>query len=160
MKLKHIVSAVAAAVYSAGALNAATLNGELAGQLEAVNINPERLKQLSKDVNQPTTMLQNDGLNVQLNPRKSKFVEEADLHGEHIYIIQLIDAPVAVAAKQPSHPLNEALVATNSDKPVLFSKGKVVHPEAVNYEKALLNCRASAARGDSELSVRSILACE
>lgn len=155
MKLKHIVSVVAAAVYSAGALNAATLNGELAGQLEAVNINPERLKQLSKDVNQPTTMLQNDGLNVQLNPRKSKFVEEANLHGEHIYIVQLIDAPVAVAAKQPSHPLNEALVKLNSDKPVLFSKGKVVHPEAVNYEKALLNQQATVVTQIEQITGRN-----
>ncbi|HAU05018.1 MAG TPA: hypothetical protein DCS78_09120, partial [Pseudoalteromonas shioyasakiensis] len=70
MQVKTLSIAVAAALYSASAAHAAGVdNNQVKHQLKAPNITFEEVKAFSKEFNQgdSSSMLQNDGLNVQLN---------------------------------------------------------------------------------------------
>lgn len=137
MKIKAIVTAVGAALYSAGALHAATPDGDTAMQLTAPTASMEEIKQWQTRHTQRTVM-QNDGLNVTLSPRSGKFIEEDGLTGEHVYIIRLTDMPVSIAAKTDSHPLANSLKQKNTDPASLFEAGEIVSQAALTYQLSLL----------------------
>ncbi|MEL7309249.1 MAG: hypothetical protein AAGK05_16255, partial [Pseudomonadota bacterium] len=76
MQVKTLSIAVAAALYSASAAHAVGVdNNQVKHQLKAPNITFEEVKAFSKEINQgdSSNMLQNDGLNVQLNSQANKF---------------------------------------------------------------------------------------
>lgn len=69
MKLTTVSAAVAVAICSASALHAANIPQPNEHTPQAVNINQEQAKQVADKFHQvySSSMLQNDGLNVQLN---------------------------------------------------------------------------------------------
>ena len=91
MQLKKVAVLIAVAIYSAGASHAAGIDSQLKQHtLQAPNITFAEVKALSQEIHQgdASSMLQNDGLNVQLNAQSKKFKEEG-LNGEHIFIVRL-----------------------------------------------------------------------
>ena len=92
MQFKKVAVSIAVAIYSAGASHTAGIDSQLKQQhtLQAPNITFAEVKALSQEIHQgdASSMLQNDGLNVQLNAQSKKFKEEG-LDGEHIYIVRL-----------------------------------------------------------------------
>lgn len=135
MQVKTISIAVAAAIYSASAAHAADIESYTKENvLQAPNFTLEQVQTLQKEINsveQPITEVAD--LNVQVNARGAKFVEE-NLEGEHIYIVRLRDASVSVAANSPNSPLTRALSAPNSK---LFERGQATSRAVITYENEL-----------------------
>lgn len=135
MQVKTISIAVAAAIYSASAAHAADIESYTKENvLKAPNFTLEQVQALQKEINsveQPITEVAD--LNVQVNARGAKFVEE-NLEGEHIYIVRLRDASVSVAANTPNSPLTRALTAPNSK---LFERGQATSRAVITYENEL-----------------------
>ena len=100
VRIKTLFCAVAAALYGAAAAQAAT--GLLPNQattnphqLKAVSVSESKRKKLHTVQTDQNKLLVNDGLNVQIQP-KAKFVPEADLQGEQVYIVRLATPSVSV----------------------------------------------------------------
>ena len=138
MKLKTISVAVAAAICSAGALQAANTKVVTADTPQAIQATFEDIKNLTKQFNSvsSSTMMQNDGLNVQLNSQGNKFQEEG-LEGEHVYIVKLKDNSVAIEAQTFNSPLARSLSSQGVTK--IFEKGQATNEAVVAYQKQLLN---------------------
>ncbi len=137
VRIKTIFCAVAAALYGAAAAQAAT--GLLPDQattnphqLKAVSVpDPKQKKRQSVQAGQ-NKLLVNDGLNVQIQP-KAKFVPEADLQGEQVYIVRLASPSVSVYSQQLTQ---QAKVRTQQK---LYVQGQATEPAVVSYQKRLLN---------------------
>lgn len=136
MKLKILTTALAAALYSAGSLYAAV---ELPGQQK-----PQKIQQPELDIEQiladsfkarasNSSMLANDGLNVQLNPQQQKFVWEDDIDGEQVYIVRLRDKPLAAASFSM-----QTLEAIKANDNRLFTQSRAVSSEITEYRDRLL----------------------
>ncbi|MCO6354656.1 S8 family serine peptidase [Pseudoalteromonas shioyasakiensis] len=139
MQVKTLSIAVAAALYSASAAHAVGVdNNQVKHQLKAPNITFEEVKAFSKEFNQgdSSSMLQNDGLNVQLNSKANKFAEEG-IDGEHIYIIRLRDNSVALEARDLTSPLSQTLQAQGVSK--VFEKGQAAVSAVTDYQNKLLS---------------------
>ena len=139
MQVKTLSIAVAAALYSASAAHAVGVdNNQVKHQLKAPNITFEEVKAFSKEINQgdSSNMLQNDGLNVQLNSQANKFTEEG-IDGEHIYIIRLRDNSVALEARDLTSPLSQTLQAQGVSK--VFEKGQATVSAVTDYQNKLLS---------------------
>lgn len=137
MKVKTLSIAVAAALYSASAAHAVGVeNNQVKHQLKAPNITFEEVKAFSKEFEQgnSSSMLQNDGLNVQLNSQASKFKEEG-LGGEHIYIIRLRDNSVALEARDLTSSLSKSMQAQGITK--VFEKGQAAISAVTEYQNKL-----------------------
>ena len=139
MQVKTLSIAVAAALYSASAAHAVGVDNNLVKhQLKAPNITFEEVKAFSKELSQgnSSSMLQNDGLNVQLNSKANKFKEEG-IDGEHIYIIRLRDNAVALEARDLTSPLSQSLQAQGVSK--VFEKGQAAVSAVTDYQNKLLS---------------------
>lgn len=135
MQVKTLSIAVAAAIYSASAAHAVSINNyKNENVLKAPNFTLEQVQALQTELNsveQPITEVAD--LNVQVNARGSKFVAE-NLDGEHIYIVRLRDASVSVAANTPNSPLVRSLSPSNAR---LFERGQATSKAIVSYEREL-----------------------
>ena len=140
MKVKTLVTAVAAAIYSASMAQAAALSGGEVHKLQPLNITAEEAKQLNAGPKQSDSLLQNDGLNVQINRQESKFVIEDGLTGEHVYIVRLHQQPLAQAGAALLNMGNsgEKSIANKSTDGKLFVAGKPVNNEIKTYRNQLL----------------------
>ncbi|TLU61512.1 GlyGly-CTERM sorting domain-containing protein [Thalassotalea litorea] len=101
MRINGITSALAVALYSAGSMYAAAGLAPTNDihSLSTPNLTQEQINELQIGTNNQTSagsMLENDGLNVQVNSQRAKFFEEADVTGEHIYVVRLTDKPTAL----------------------------------------------------------------
>ncbi|MBS3797975.1 S8 family serine peptidase [Pseudoalteromonas sp. BDTF-M6] len=138
MKKTTIASAVGVALFSAGTLYAAVGTDQqttsVKNTLKAPAFTAQDVHALQKELNLDQQMdAQVQGVNVQLNAHQSKFVEE-NIDGEHIYIVRLKDASVAVAAKDPNSPLTRSLGDSNAK---LFERGQPTSKAVVTYERQL-----------------------
>ena len=136
MKLKKIALAISVAAYSAGAAYAAAPHTAV-HKLQPVKVTAEQIKQRQQaELSSEQNMLRNDGLNVHINRQNGKFVEEADITGEHTYIIRLVDQPVAIVAND----LNSAIAQEMQSKGIskLYDNGKTSISAAKKYEQQLL----------------------
>lgn len=140
MQLKKVAVSIAVAIYSAGASHAAGIDSQLKQQhtLQAPNITFAEVKALSQEIHQgdASSMLQNDGLNVQLNAQSKKFKEEG-LDGEHIYIVRLRDNAVALEARDFESPLARTLKSQGVSK--VFEQGRATIPAVSEYQNKLLS---------------------
>ncbi|CAM3904741.1 MULTISPECIES: S8 family serine peptidase [Pseudoalteromonas] len=137
MKMKTISVAVVAALYSASALHAANVKVNTADTPQAANTTFAEVKALTKKIQESSssTMMQNDGLNVQLNSQNNKFKAEG-LDGEHVYIVKLNDNSVALEAQSFDSPLARTLRSQGVNK--IFEKGQAATAEVVAYQNKLL----------------------
>ncbi len=159
MKVKTVVIAVAAALYSAGAAYAVVpKGGDYVHTLEKMNATAEDIKKFNKD-NQfgaQSSMLQNDGLNVQINRQAQRFQKEDGITGEHVYLVRLNKAPVTIAAKDSQSALAQSLSGVKSDDK-LFSKGKATLTQIAHYEARLRQEQRLVAQTiDSQLGGKKI----
>lgn len=137
MQVKTISIAVAAALYSATAASAAGIGNNVSNKLEAPNFSFEDVKGFTKKFHstESTTMMKNDGLNVQVNGQKNKFSEEG-LDGEHIYIVKLRENAVALEASNLESPLAKSLKAQGVSK--VFERGQAATQAVTEYQNQLL----------------------
>ncbi|WP_306174053.1 S8 family serine peptidase [Pseudoalteromonas shioyasakiensis] len=137
MKLKTVSVAVAAAICSVGALHAANNQVVNPNTVQAVNATFADIKKLTEEFQDvsSSTMLQNDGLNVQLNSQGNKFQEEG-LDGEHVYIVKLNDNSVALEAQNLASPLARTMRSQGVNK--LFEQGQATISAVVDYQNQLL----------------------
>ncbi|KGJ98056.1 S8 family serine peptidase [Thalassotalea sp. ND16A] len=152
MKIKMLVTAVATALYSVGMAQAALVgeHAEINNKLTAPNVTTEQIKQFQQQLNvNDASMLQNAGLNVQINQQHHKFTEEEDIFGEHVYIVRLNDSPVSALAKQPDSNIALAMKKSGSNK--LFSKGQPMLREVAQYQQQLLTTQQQVLQGMSTL---------
>lgn len=136
VKLKHLTSAIAAALYSVGAAQAAPVQAvgtSLKHELQQPKLDVQQIYDYSyKAQNQYNGMAQNDGLNVQISRQHDKFVEEPGLTGEHVYIIQL-SKPALTQARFSEQ--TQQTVSKNNDK--LFVAGAAVTSEITEYQQQI-----------------------
>ncbi len=156
MKKTTIATAVGVALFSATSLYAAvqedlkSLNDN--NKLKAPSFNFESIQDLQKQLNaQSTTDAANNGVNVQLNAKANKFVKE-NIEGEHIYIVRLRDASVAVAAKDPSSALTRTM---NLKKGKLFERGQTTSKAVSMYEHELRKKQQSVMQEVTALTGRT-----
>lgn len=141
MNIKILTSAVLATLYGACAMNAAAA---LAADsrlniLEPVRLSPEEISRLQTPQSDASSMMLNDGLNVQVRPSSSQFVFEEGLSGEHVYIVSLDQQPLAQAGlllKAKDQPNSKNANAKVQAK--LFVAGKAVRSEVASYRAKLL----------------------
>lgn len=138
MKLTTVSAAVAVAICSASALHAANIPQPNEHTPQAVNINQEQAKQVADKFHQvySSSMLQNDGLNVQLNSHGNKFQEEG-LDGEHVYIVKLKNNSVALEAQNFDSPLAKTLRTQGVSK--IFEKGRANSAAVTTYQNKLIS---------------------
>lgn len=138
MKLTTVSAAVAVAICSASALHAANIPQPNEHTPQAVNINQEQAKQVADKFHQvySSSMLQNDGLNVQLNSHGNKFQEEG-LDGEHVYIVKLKNNSVALEAQNFDSPLAKTLRTQGVSK--IFEKGRATSAAVTTYQNKLIS---------------------
>lgn len=96
MKARFLVTSMVAALYSAGVVSA--LDNKSGYSIKAIDIDPDVIKQRTKA--QATTsdysnLLEGFGRNVQIK-QGVKFTPEANITGQHNYIIQFYDAPAVL----------------------------------------------------------------
>ncbi|WP_239059066.1 S8 family serine peptidase [Colwellia sp. Arc7-D] len=101
MTKNSITIALAAALYGAGSMYVAAslVPADTINTLQQPNLTQEQINQLQVNSSGQAftdSMLEADGLNVQLNNQQNKFAEEADLFGEHIYVVRLLNEPVSL----------------------------------------------------------------
>ncbi|WP_337879474.1 S8 family serine peptidase [Rheinheimera sp.] len=144
MKLKTIAYAVAGALSGIVVAHAAT--GQTPSQpghqasanaLQPVKVSAEQLKKRQHSRAARNSLQTDDGLNVQLQPKKVKFVRENDILGEQVYIIRLRHSPVS----QYQGGIN-GLKATQLSKAEpeqrLFEKGEPASASVREYQQFLL----------------------
>lgn len=142
MKIKMLVTAMTTALYSVGMAQAAVMNDptDQVHTLKAPNVTSEQIKQFQKDLDlSALSMMQNDGLNVQIAPQYDKFVVEEGITGEQVYIVRLIGNPVSVAANDPNSVIAQALAHKGATK--VFNKGQPVVAEVAQYQQQLLSAQ-------------------
>ncbi|QBY05279.1 peptidase S8 [Thalassotalea sp. HSM 43] len=131
-----IKNKVAMAVfYAAYGLGTATAASDSGATVHAVDIDSQQISQYTKKASNQNTMLQNDGLNVQVFSQLNKFNEEEGITGEHVYIVRLIQQPVTVAAQNQNSNIARAMKASGQQK--LFAHGQPALAEVLTYENAL-----------------------
>ena len=142
MKMKTISVAVVAALYSASALHAANIAPKTDNTLQAPNVTAAEIKALTAKLRDAgsATMMQNDGLNVQLNSQQSKFKAEG-LDGEHVYIVKLKANPVALEARNYDSALSRTMRTQGATK--LFEKGRATTSAVTQYQNKLLTKQQS-----------------
>jgi subtilisin family serine protease len=144
MKIKTLITAMTTALYSVGMAQAAVMNdpSDQVHALKAPNVTAEQIKRFQKDLDlSASSMMRNDGLNVQITQQHNKFVVEEGISGEQIYIVRLIANPVSIAANTPNSPIHQALAQAGATK--IFSKGQPVVDEIAAYQQQLLNQQQS-----------------
>ncbi|WP_462159569.1 S8 family serine peptidase [Pseudoalteromonas sp. GB56] len=144
MKKTTIATAVGVALFSAtslyAAVNASGQSVNVENKLKAPQISLEGVQALQQQLSTQGLEAGNiDGVNVQLNAQAGKFVKE-NIEGEHIYIVRLRDASVAVAAQDPNSALTRSM-GPNTGK--LFERGQPTSKAVVMYERELRNKQES-----------------
>ncbi|MEL7387013.1 MAG: S8 family serine peptidase [Pseudomonadota bacterium] len=140
MQVKTLSIAVAAAIYSASAAHAVGIDQPFkqANVLKPASFTTEEIVKLTEEFHTADShsMLQNDGLNVQVNGQKSKFNAEG-LDGEHVYIVTLRENSVALEARNFESPLARTMKAQGVSK--VFEQGQPAIAAVTEYQNKLLS---------------------
>ncbi|PHI36318.1 hypothetical protein CBQ28_15025 [Pseudoalteromonas sp. GCY] len=155
MKKTAIAAAVGVALFCAGSLYALDETGEQSSNmLQAPSFNLEEIRDLQEKLHQQgQPIAARLGLNVHLNTHKRKFVTER-MSGEHIYIVRLRDASVAIAANE----LNAQLDRTQHSAPnKLFQRGQIIPNALKAYEVQLIDKQEEVLNEISMLTGRTKL---
>ncbi|WP_372871663.1 S8 family serine peptidase [Shewanella sp.] len=102
-------------------------------QLEGLKLTPEQIAKLQAPAPiNDDSLGQGEGLNVQISPQHRKFEFEEGLTGEHVYIVSLVDKPLARS--------NEArqIRTSSGSQGKLFVAGRPVANEVNAYQAHLL----------------------
>lgn len=172
MKLKALSLATLAGMYSAGIYAAATDSG-----WKKVDLTAEQTKQRVEAQNQRKVQFDalNPGhlkssLNRVIKPKKAadKFIAEPGLAGEHVYIIQLKDAPVAtyiggvknipataLGGNSQQGRMQKLSSASNSNK--LFSNSIASNPGVEQYRNYLRTEQQAFVQEASKLGVPLVI---
>ena len=142
MKLKIVAVAVATAICSAGALQAANIKTVGENTLQAPNTTAAEIQALTNKIltQDSATMFKNNGLNVQINAQQGKFQEEG-LDGEHVYIVKLKGNSVALEAQTFDSSLARTMRTQGVTK--IFEKGRASTPAVVEYQNKLITTQQS-----------------
>lgn len=135
MRVKTIVTAVAAALYSASSVQAGIMHSDEVHKLEALKVTAEQIKHYNQGLEQDINQLQNNGLNVQINRQANRFIPEEGLIGEHVYMVRLLDQPVTLAASDSQSLIAQAMAAKGAKK--AFINGQASVKEITRYEQKL-----------------------
>ncbi|QYJ78192.1 S8 family serine peptidase [Shewanella acanthi] len=136
MKLKIVTCTVAAALYGAGAMQAAASIGQV-HQLKGLQLTPEQISTLYTQNAQVDDSAQGVGLNIQINPQASKFEFEEGLTGEQVYIVRLNQKPLAQVSADLLSTGNAS--AKSAAKPAkLYVAGKPSNSAVQSYRNQLL----------------------
>ncbi|WKE67011.1 S8 family serine peptidase [Gallaecimonas kandeliae] len=104
MRIKLLTSAVLAGLYAFGSGAAAGISPVMpsgkVGVLQPIKATAAELKAFQKELVDSNSLMQNDGLNVQVRSQHNKFTEEPDVQGEQVYIVRLQGAPAAVVRSE------------------------------------------------------------
>ncbi|MEK0161252.1 S8 family serine peptidase [Pseudoalteromonas piscicida] len=135
MKKTTIATGVSAALFCAGSLYA--LESEhLSSVLQAPSFNLEDIRDLqSKLYQQEQPIEARLGLNVNLNTPKREFVNER-IAGEHVYIVRLRDASVAIAADELNSTVGRTRYSASNK---LFQRGQAISNAIKVYESKLID---------------------
>ncbi|MCH1929716.1 S8 family serine peptidase [Shewanella sp. A25] len=139
MKLKIVTCTVAAALYGAGAMQAAASIGQ-AHQLKGLQLTPEQIAAFStpKADTPLLDVAQAEGLNIQITPQANKFEFVDGLQGEQIYIVRLNQKPLAqVSADLLSTGNASARTVAKTNK--LYVAGQPSSAAVQNYRSQLLS---------------------
>lgn len=157
MKLKSIAYAVAAAFGGIALAHAATghlpvnANGQnAANTLKPVAITAEQLKKRQHRRTMQNNRQENEGLNVALQPTKVKFVREADINGEQVYIVRLRQNPVSQYNGGIAGLAATKLQKADAEQR-LFAQGQPVSAAVKSYQQFLLDQQQSALNDISQL---------
>ncbi|MFB2652937.1 S8 family serine peptidase [Shewanella seohaensis] len=138
MKLKILTCTIAAALYGAGAMQAAASIGDV-HQLKGLQLTPEQIAKL----NAPEAKIDDSdigvGLNLQITPQANKFEFEEGLTGEQIYIVRLNQKPLAQVSTEllASSATSKTFGKSSSQK--LFVAGQPASSAVKNYRSRLLD---------------------
>lgn len=157
MKLKSIAYAVAAALGGIALAQAATghvpvtASGQnAANTLKPITMSAEQLKKRQHRRTIQNNRLENEGLNIALQPAKVKFVREADISGEQVYIVRLRQNPVSQYNGGIAGMAATKLQKADAEQR-LFAKGKPVNAAVKNYQQFLLDQQQAALKDISQL---------
>ncbi len=157
MKLKILTCTVAAALYGAGAMQAAASIGEVQ-RLKGLQLTPEQIATFSTPSEETpiVDVAQGEGLNIQINPQANKFVFEEGLSGEQVYIVRLNQKPLAQAkAELLGADSNQARSTTKSSK--LYVAGQPSNRAVQSYRSQLLTSQKQVlAEVQARVGVRQV----
>ncbi|QYJ78193.1 S8 family serine peptidase [Shewanella acanthi] len=136
MKIKLLTCTIAAALYGAGAMQAAASIGEV-HKLRGLQLTPEQIAA----INAPKVSVEDGalgkGLNIQINQQANKFQFEEGLTGEQVYIVRLNQKPLAqLSAALLSTDNSSAKLAKTSK---LFVAGQPASSAVQSYRSQLLS---------------------
>ncbi len=140
MRVKTLVTAMGAALYSAGMAHAAVALKDQVQVIQPLKVTAEQITQFNNELNTHarTNLLKNDGLNVQINPQGRKFVAEEGLTGEQVYIVRLHQQSLAqVGSSLLDQGATTRTVSQTTDGK-LFVAGKPVNNAVKAYRNQLL----------------------
>ncbi|ABK49528.1 peptidase S8 and S53, subtilisin, kexin, sedolisin [Shewanella sp. ANA-3] len=138
MKLKIVTCTVAAALYGAGAMQAAASMGQV-HQLKGLQLTQEEISSLiTSSANTPILdVAQAEGLNMQITPQTNKFVYEEGLTGEQIYIVRLNQKPLAQVSADLLGSTGTSVRST-AKASKLYVAGQPSNSAVQNYRSQLL----------------------
>ncbi|QYK08404.1 S8 family serine peptidase [Shewanella mangrovisoli] len=141
MKLKLITYTVAAALYGAGAMQAAASIGDVhknqVQKIKGLQLTPQQINELNAEQIKASENAQGVGLNIQINPQSQKFQYEEGLTGEQVYIVRLNQKPLAQVSAELLGTANASARRVQSSK--LFVAGQPANRAIQNYRTQLLN---------------------
>ena len=148
MKLKTITYAIAAALSGVVIGQAAATQVPYAPShptsvqtLKPVTLSAEQIKQRQQSRAFKNSRVQNEGLNVTLQPKKVNFTREDGLKGDHVYIVRLRHNPIS----QYSGGI-QGLAATKlspeAGEQRLYQQGKPASTAVAEYQQFLLEQQA------------------
>lgn len=138
MKLKILTCTIAAALYGAGAMQAAASIGDV-HQLKGMQLTPEQIAKLNAPQAEIDDSAQGVGLNLQITPQANKFEYEEGLTGEQVYIVRLNQKPLAQVSTELFASSNASKTVAKSSSQKLFVAGQPASSAVKNYRSRLLD---------------------
>ncbi|MCH1929715.1 S8 family serine peptidase [Shewanella sp. A25] len=136
MKIKLLTCTIAAALYGAGAMQAAASIGEV-HKLKGLQLTPEQIEA----INAPKVRIEDsalgEGLNIQVNSQVNKFEFEEGVTGEQVYIVRLNQKPLAQASAELLSSIDSNVKTAKASK--LFVAGQPASSAVQSYRSQLLS---------------------
>ncbi|QYJ70648.1 S8 family serine peptidase [Shewanella sp. FJAT-51649] len=141
MKLKLITYTVAAALYGAGAMQAAASIGDVhknqVQKIKGLQLTSDQINQLNAEQAKAQVGEQGVGVNIQINPQANKFQYEEGLTGEQVYIVRLNQKPLAQVSAELLGTDNASARTAKASK--LYVDGQPANRAVQKYRAQLLS---------------------
>ncbi len=148
MKLKSLTYAIAAAFSGVVIGQAAATqvpyapnNPTSVQTLKPVTLSAEQIKQRQQSRAFKNSRVQNDGLNVALQPKKVNFVREDGIKGEQVYIVRLRHNPISQYSGGIKG-LAATKLSSETGEQRLYQQGKPATTAVAEYQQFLLEQQA------------------